>query len=206
MFKRVLVLSPHTDDGELGCGGAIAKFIREGKEVFHIAFSDGRPVIDPAILLPEFNQSNKILGVFSGNTVVEKFEIRNFEKDRQEILDKMINIQKNWNPDLVFLPSTKDLHQDHMTISREGLRAFKLSSTILGYEDPWNNLMFETSCFIGLLEEDLQKKLQALGCYKSQVDRYYFSEEFLRSLVIVRGTQIGIPYAEAFEVLRWVIK
>jgi LmbE family N-acetylglucosaminyl deacetylase len=206
MFKRVLVLSPHTDDGELGCGGAIAKFIREGKEVFHIAFSDGRPVIDPAILLPEFNQSNKILGVFSGNTVVEKFEIRNFEKDRQEILDKMINIQKNWNPDLVFLPSTKDLHQDHTTISREGLRAFKLSSTILGYEDPWNNLMFETSCFIGLLEEDLQKKLQALGCYKSQVDRYYFSEEFLRSLVIVRGTQIGIPYAEAFEVLRWVIK
>ena len=33
--KKILVLAPHTDDAEFGCGGAIAKFIKEGKEVQH---------------------------------------------------------------------------------------------------------------------------------------------------------------------------
>ena len=204
MFERILILSPHTDDGELGSGGCISKFIREGREVFHAVFSDGRPIAETSILLKEFQDSSKILGLLSENLIVEKFEMRNFEKDRQEILDKMIYLQKNLKPDLVFIPSTKDLHQDHMTISREGIRAFKLFSTILGYEEPWNNLMFETSCFIEILEEDLQKKLQALDCYKSQQNRYYFSDEFICSLAFTRGTQIKTRYAETFEVLRWI--
>ena len=38
-FDRVLVLAPHTDDGELGCGGSIAKFLEQGKEVYYAAFS-----------------------------------------------------------------------------------------------------------------------------------------------------------------------
>lgn len=205
MFNRILVLSPHTDDGELGCGGSIAKFIRKGKTVFHIVFSDGRPIAESKVLIEEFEQSNKILGISFGNVIIEKFEIRNFSKDRQAILDRMIVMKKYLEPDLVFLPSTKDLHQDHMTISMEGLRAFKLS-TVLGYEEPWNNLSFDTSCFISILEEDLLKKLQALNCYKSQKNRYYFSEETIRSLALVRGTQIATQYAETFEVLRWVMR
>ena len=41
-MNKILVLAPHTDDGEIGCGGAIAKFIEEKKEVFYVAFSIAR--------------------------------------------------------------------------------------------------------------------------------------------------------------------
>ena len=33
-----MILAPHTDDGELGGGGTIAKLSAEGKEVFYVAF------------------------------------------------------------------------------------------------------------------------------------------------------------------------
>src|SRR6185503_5079417 len=37
--QRVLVMSPHTDDAELGCGGTMARWIEEGAEVYEAAFS-----------------------------------------------------------------------------------------------------------------------------------------------------------------------
>ena len=136
---------------------------------------------------------------------VKKFEVRCFERDRQEILEIMVELGRQIQPDLIFLPSPRDLHQDHMTIAMEGLRAFKLTATILAYEMPWNNLTFNTTCFVSLTEGHLQKKVDALRCYKSQAGRFYASEEFVRSLAITRGTQIGAKYAETFEVLRWII-
>jgi LmbE family N-acetylglucosaminyl deacetylase len=204
MFSRILVLSPHADDGILGCGGSIAKFIREGKEVSCMIFSDGRPVINPSVILPEIRSSYQTLGIYS-NILVEEFDTRTFDKDRQAILDRMIYVEKEIRPDCVFLPSTQDLHQDHVTICREALRAFKFSS-LLGFEEPWNNLKFETRCFIQLLEEDIIKKACALRNCTSQQNRYYFSKEFSRSLACVRGTQISTQYAETFEVLRWIVR
>ena len=97
-----------------------------------------------------------------------------------------------------------DLHQDHSTIAMEGLRAFK-RTTILSYELPWNNLNFSTQGFVIVSEAHLKKKTTALSCYESQHHRYYMSEEFIKSLAITRGTQIGQKYAEAFEVVRWMI-
>jgi LmbE family N-acetylglucosaminyl deacetylase len=206
MFKRILILSPHTDDAELGCGGSIAKFMREEMKVFLMVFSDGRPIGEPGVLLSEFHKSRDVFGISPINIAVGEFEMRNFERDRQLILDEMIRVRDRYGPDLVFLPSSKDSHQDHATVSREGLRAFKNCSTILGYEEPWNNFLFETSCFIEISVVDLEKKLRALRCYDSQKSRYYFSEEFVRSLALVRGTQIKTKYAETFEVLRWVMR
>jgi len=47
MFNRILVLAPHTDDGEFGCGGSIARFIEEKKEVFYVAFSAVEELVPP---------------------------------------------------------------------------------------------------------------------------------------------------------------
>ena len=107
-------------------------------------------------------------------------------------------------PEMVFLPSVNDTHQDHKTIAQEGFRAFK-RTTMLGYEIPWNNLDFRTSCFIELSEENLEKKIEALSKYESQKHRTYANKEFLRSLAITRGVQVGKCYAETFEVARWVM-
>jgi len=206
---RILILAPHTDDGEFGCGGTISKLIELGKKVHYIAFSDCEKSLEPGLapdsLIKELMCATKKLGIPEKNVEVKKFEVRCFERDRQDVLEDLVYINKHIKPDIVFLPSPKDLHQDHNTIAMEGLRAFKLSSSILGYEVPWNNLSFNTTCFVRLTEENIQKKIDALKCYESQTNRYYASDQFIKSLAITRGTQIGAQYAETFEVLRWII-
>jgi len=116
----------------------------------------------------------------------------------------MIELNRRYQPDMVFLPSGNDTHQDHQIIAQEGFRAFK-RTTMLGYEVPWNNLDFRTSCFVDLSEENLMAKIRAVGTYESQKHRDYASAEFIRSLALTRGVQIGKRYAESFEVVRCVI-
>jgi LmbE family N-acetylglucosaminyl deacetylase len=112
-------------------------------------------------------------------------------------------LKSELDPQVVFLPSLNDTHQDHEVVSREGFRAFK-SASMLGYELPWNNLTFETNFFVTLQEAHIEKKIEALKCYQSQQGRAYSSPEFVRSLAITRGTQIGSRYAEVFQAIRWV--
>ena len=136
MFSRVLILAPHTDDGELGCGGTIARFIEEGKEVYYAAFSVAEKSVPEGfpknILEIEVRKAMKILGVSESNLLIYKYEVRTFSYHRQEILEDIISLRKELQPDLVFIPSPNDLHQDHKVIAEEGIRAFK-KSTILGY-------------------------------------------------------------------------
>ena len=209
MFDKILILAPHTDDGEFGCGASIAKFIEEGTNVFYAAFSlaeESVPSKFPRnILEKEVKAATKKLGIKPQNLLLFKYSVRHFAYKRQEILEDLVKLNKKIKPDLVFMPCLQDLHQDHSTIAIEGLRAFKKTS-ILGYEIPWNNINFATQCFIIFKEMHFKKKLNALDCYNSQKSKSYASEEFIRSLAITRGTQIGQKYAEVFEVMRWIIK
>lgn len=208
MSKTILVLAPHTDDGEFGCGGTIAKHIARGDRVVYAAFSAAEQSVLPHlprdILRTEVRLATARLGVKDEDCLVFDFEVRRFPELRQSILDKMIALNRDYAPDIVFLPSVNDTHQDHQTIALEGFRAFK-RTTMLGYEVPWNNLDFRTSCFVELSDDDLESKVSAVQMYASQQHRTYASVEFIRSLAMTRGVQIGKRYAEAFEVVRWVI-
>ncbi len=207
-MKRILVLAPHTDDGEFGCGGTINKLIEEGNEVYYAAFSAcERSVLDefPSdILITEVKAATKVLGIKPEHLFLFKYDVRTFNFHRQEILDDIIKLRTKIKPDLVFIPSLNDLHQDHKTIADEALRAFKFTS-ILSYEMPWNNISFKTSCFYKLTNKQLQVKIEALKKYKSQAHRPYANEDFIKSLATVRGIQVNTKYAETFEVLRWII-
>ena len=207
-FNRILVLAPHTDDGEFGCGGSIARFIEEGKGVFYVVFSTAEESVPEGypknILELEVKEATKILGIDPNNLIVYKYQVRKLNYVRQEVLEELVKIKKDINPDLVFIPSPNDLHQDHYTVAMEGMRAFKQVS-LLGYEIPWNNITFHTQAFINLEERHIIKKMEALKAYKSQQNRFYANEEFIRSLAITRGTQISVKYAETFEVIRCVI-
>ena len=207
--KKILVLAPHTDDAELGCGGTIAKFIEAGKEVFWAVFSKASVPkqfsSNSNIVLKELKQSAKILGVSSQNLIIYKYPTRHLPEYRQSILEKMLKLKERINPDIVFMPSLNDIHQDHLTIAQEGLRAFK-HITILGYEDPWNNLTFNTTSFIHLEKRHVEKKAMAIEKYKSQSHRLYVSKDFVESLAHARGIQIGTQYAEAFETTRFIVK
>jgi LmbE family N-acetylglucosaminyl deacetylase len=208
-LDSILVLAPHTDDGEFGCGGTMAKFVAEGKDVWYVAFSAAEKSVPDEfprdILRKEVIDAMAVIGVPEEHQIILSYPVREFPLHRQDILDDMINLGEKIKPDVVFLPSTYDTHQDHQTIAQEGFRAFK-RITMLGYEIPWNNLTFPTQTFVFLEEEYINKKIQALKCYLSQQDRFYASEDFIRSLARTRGTQIGTKYGEVFELIRWVIK
>lgn len=209
MFEKILILAPHTDDGEFGCGGTIAKFIEEGKQIYYAAFSLAEKSVPEGfpknILEKEVRNAVKILGIQEKNLLLYKYEVRTFPLHRQEILEDLVALQRTINPDLILMPSLDDIHQDHHTIAEEGLRAFRTAS-ILGYEIPWNNVSFKTLSFIFLEERHINKKIEALKCYKSQMHKNYINEQFIKSLAMARGTQIKEKFAEAFEVIRWIIR
>ena len=206
-FKNIYVLAPHTDDGELGAGGTISKLIEVGANVFYAAFSTAEESV-PAhlpkdILKTEVKAATKKLGIKKENLRIYNYRVRNLNYKRQDILEDLIKLRTEIKPDLILMPSLNDIHQDHLTIAQEGLRAFK-SSTILGYELIWNNLTFNTTSFIKLEERHINNKFDALQEYKSQKNRDYMSKEFIFSLAKTRGVQIGQKYAEAFEVVRLI--
>lgn len=206
-FTKILVIAPHTDDGEFGCGGSIAKLIEGGTEIYYAAFSLAEESVPPPfpkdILETEVKAATRVLGIKPDSLLLFKYQVRHFATHRQSILEDLVKLNQDLKPDLVFMPSLHDLHQDHSTISTEGLRAFKKTS-ILAYEMPWNNINFSTQSFIRLSDEHIEKKVRALDCYDSQKSKNYASGDFIRSLAYTRGTQIGVKYAEAFEVIRWI--
>jgi LmbE family N-acetylglucosaminyl deacetylase len=157
------------------------------------------------VLEKEWRVATACLGIRPECLLLFPFRVRHFPQYRQDILEQLVLIRKRIQPDVVFLPSSTDIHQDHRVIAEEGLRAFK-HSTVLGYELPMNTISFHHACFIRLEERHLVAKIESLMCYESQAFRSYRNEEFLRGLARVRGIQINANYAEAFEVLRWVLK
>ena len=203
--ENILVLAPHTDDGELGLGGTISKFIEQGKNVVYAAFSTAEQSVPEGfpkdILKTEVKEATLKLGIKKENLLVYNYEVRKLNYARQEILEELIKIRKMMHFDMVFIPSLHDIHQDHTTIAQEGLRAFK-NTTLLGYELIWNNLTFNTQCFVKLEERHVKAKIEALKKYESQGLRDYLSEDFIFSLAKARGVQVGSKYAEAFEVVR----
>ena len=140
--ERALVLAPHTDDGEFGCGGTMARLVEAGADVRYVAFSiatrslpEGFP---PDTLAREVREATAELGIPAENLTVHDFDVRTFPEHRQEILELLIELWNDWRPTSSSSRPVHDVHQDHQTIADEGLRAFK-RTTILGYEIPWNN-------------------------------------------------------------------
>ncbi len=203
--NKILILAPHTDDGEIGCGGLISKLKRLGKNITYVAFStceDSLPSNLPKNTLEiEVRNATKVLGV--DNLIIHNFKVRHFPKYRQEILEILVELNKTLNPDLVLLPMSTDTHQDHKTIYEEGVRAFK-KNNVLGYELIWNNLTLNNQLFVKLDEIDILTKINSINEYKSQKFRSYIDDEFIKSLAIVRGKQINHNFCETFEIIRMI--
>ncbi len=206
-MKKILVLAPHTDDAELGCGGTMARFHSEGDEMYVAAFSTARASLpdgaNPDMLKDEFLASMEILGIPRNRLHVYDYQVRMLSYHRQEVLEEMVKLRSAIQPDLVLLPSGSDVHQDHQVVFNEGLRAFKQTS-IWGYELPWNHVSFNTQAFVTLSQAHIDMKWKMMSTYESQFQkqRAYFTKEFIEGLARVRGVQVNETFAEAFEVIR----
>jgi len=201
--NRVLVVSAHTDDMELGAGGTVRQLRNSGVHVTSLVFSDCRKSVDTTkfpedVLAKECEVAAKHLGV--EDLTIHQFPVREFPTHRQDILETIYSVRKEHKYDLVFTHWAGDLHQDHRVVADETNRAFmKTNTTVLAYEVPGNCPGFTPQVFIPMTEEEVKMKVEMLQSYKSQVaKRGYFEINAIKSLMGYQGNHVGAPYAEAF--------
>ena len=208
---KILVLSPHTDDAELGCGGTIVKQLENGNEIFWMVFSTAEESLSTDFskdtLKKEYYNVITELNLNDDNCQIFDFKVRNLHRYRQDILESLVKIKNEFRPQLVMGPSLNDVHQDHQVVANEMVRAFKTTTSIICYELPWNHITFNTQMFSILNKSHIDRKFKILNNYKSQIDKGkpYFSKEFIYGLASARGVQCNSDCAEAFEVVRWIL-
>jgi LmbE family N-acetylglucosaminyl deacetylase len=207
--KRALFLAPHADDVEWGAGGLASRLVAEGVEVHELVFSIARESVPAGfpsdVLARELREAAAELGIQDERVRVLDLPVRKFPALRQVIREELVATKRALDPDLVLVHASTDLHQDHGTVHAEAVRAFK-DATILGYELPWNAIEFRAQAIVRLEPRDLERKLKALARYASQRHRSYMDPELVRGLARVRGEAIKEACAEAFEVVRWVVR
>lgn len=198
--SRVLFVGAHPDDIELGCGALIHHIIQQA-ELMCVTLSNNKKNPDLKSIEDEHHQAMRILGVPDKNVVVGEFETRRFPQARQEILEYFINLNKTFQPDIVFVHTKADIHQDHGTITEEALRAFR-GTTVLGYDVIRSSYGFFPSFLVEVDESDVQAKLDALACYHTYANRYYFDPDVTRATLIRNGALAERKFAEGFDILR----
>lgn len=200
--RKVLFLGAHPDDIELGCGALLSN-IAGRAEIRCVTLSDNQN--NPALVgLPEEHYASMaILGLGKDSVVIEKFETRNFPRDRQQILEYLYDLNRRFQPELVFVHTQADIHQDHKVVTEEALRAFR-GISVLGFDVLRSSYGFFPHFLAEVSQEDVERKLDALSAYETYGDRYYFNPETIRSTLVRHGALAERPYAEGFDILRIV--
>ena len=198
----MLFIGAHPDDVELGAGALIHN-IRGQCEILCVTFSDNQknPMLQHVV--EEHRASMAVLGVSPKDDLIESFETRKFPDMRQEVLEYLLKLRRDFNPEIIFCHSQNDLHQDHNVITQEALRAYR-GLTVLGFDVVRSSYNFFPHFFVEVTEEDVDKKIEALLKYKTYQDKYYFNSELLRATMVRHGALAEKPFAEGFDILRVV--
>jgi N-acetylglucosamine malate deacetylase 1 len=200
--KKILFLGAHPDDIELGCGALIANQTNSA-EIICATLSDNQknPLLNNVVA--EHFASMDILGVKKENVILGSFETRRFLQLRQEILEFLITLNKDHAPDVVFVHTQADLHQDHNAVTQEALRAFR-GTSVFGYDVIRSSQGFFPTFLVEVTGSDLDRKVNSLAVYKTYADKYYFTPELTKAILIRNGALCERKYAEGFDILRIV--
>lgn len=200
--RSLLFIGAHPDDIELGCGALIAD-LAGLTDVHCMTFSDNQKNPDLKHLVEEHRASMRTLGLRDEQVELGQFETRRFPDFRQEILEKMLALRKQYQPEIVFVHTSQDIHQDHVTLTQEALRAFR-GTTVLGYDVLRSSYGFFPHFLAEVSPEALEKKVAALAEYKTYAGRYYFSPDIIRATAIRHGALAERKLAEGFDIIRIV--
>lgn len=200
--KKVAFIGAHPDDIELGCGALIPQITSQA-ETFCLTLSDNQKNPHLKNLIEEHHHSMDILGVQEDHIIVGDFETRRFPHFRQEILEYLIQFNRAQKPDIIFVHTKADIHQDHGTVTAEALRAFR-GTTVLGFDVIRSSRGFFPSFLVQVSEKDVQRKLDSLAAYHTYADKYYFKPEVTRATLVRHGALAELPYAEGFDILRMI--
>ena len=217
--KKIMVVSPHPDDETLGAGGTITKLIDQGHEVMILTVSGHLPPLysreDYEVTLKEAYEAYKVLGI-SDSVFLEIPATMIGEQPVHVLNSKVTSIMKEFEPNIVLCPFP-DRHIDHRLIFESCMVATrpvgfgKKIEMVTAYETlsetHWNAPYVEpnfTQNLVVNIDKYLEKKIEALQCFKSQISEKEGprSLEAVKSLARFRGSQAGFEYGEAFYIIR----
>lgn len=202
--QNVLAISAHGDDALVCAGGTLKRLADEGNEVTHLTLSlsavSQLPDYSPDDYWRELDAACAVLGV--EHEVVD-YPTRRFPECRDELREELFTACSGF--DLIFTHSPTDTHQDHRVVGEEVSRVAPKYATILGYDMPWSARSVPTAYFT-INHPEIWAKIDALAKLKSQIAKNpeYLSIDAVESLALVRGLACGSPFAEAFDMLRYV--
>jgi len=194
---RVLCVGAHCDDIEVGCGGTILHHMDQGDIVVCLVMSGSVKRTREAI------EAGKTLGVRRNNYYVKHFADTMIPSSL-EAIKTIEEVIERTRPDRVYTHTIKDTHQDHRNTGLATLSAARNVSQILFYQSALpKSWAFNPNYYVDI-SKHIDRKIQAIKLFKSQLDKWYMRHEVLRSMAAFRGVEIGTSYAEAFEVYKFL--
>jgi LmbE family N-acetylglucosaminyl deacetylase len=196
---RVLCLGAHSDDIEIGCGGAILSLLERHDNVLVCwrVFSANEERAGEA----RKSAAAFLAGAREKDVVVKDFRDGYFPFLGAQIKDDFEALKRGFNPDIIFTHHRDDRHQDHRLISDLTWNTFR-DHLILEYEIPkYDGDLGHPNFFVPLEESVCSRKIQTiLDSFRSQSRRQWFDEQTFLAILRLRGMEANSPtrFAEAF--------
>jgi len=211
---KIVAIGAHPDDIELACGGTLASAVEKGHDVTMVVVTGNSSIDHNGNSIRTENEAGEEQINAAKRLGISKVEIFGFEdmsvpysKKLVSRLDKILNEIK---PDITFTHFVFDTHQDHIRTAQSTLSAARKQNTILLYE-PINPsgrgyMPFHAQVYFDI-SNTIEQKIDSLKEHKSQYKRYGDSWiDGVRARAKFRGFELGIEYAECFELVRMEVK
>lgn len=220
-MATVLVIATHPDDEVLGCGGVMARHADRGDQVHALVVTRGAPDVFHHEFVEqvrrEFREAQEVLGTTG-------FQFLDFPAPKldsvagYELASSIGQVIRSLQPQVVYLPHRGDIHADHQAVFQATLVAARPINdcpvrTLLCYETlsetewaaPFGDNAFMPTVFVDITET-LDRKLQAMACYHSQLKEppHSRSLQALEAQARLRGATVGLAAAEAFVQIRHI--
>ncbi len=202
---RVLALGAHSDDIEIGAGGAILSWIASGAEVtidWCALSAPGERADEARASANEFLAGAKQAEIHLG-----EFRDGYFPAERTAVKDWVEGLKRLEKPDVVLCHQRNDAHQDHRMVCELAWNTFR-DHLILEYEIPkWDGDLGQPNIYVPLSEEVLARKIELLHKhFGTQRSKAWFDDETFRGLARLRGIECRERYAEAFFARKLLLK
>ena len=215
---KIMVISPHPDDETLGAGGSLLKLKHLGNKIYWLNITDANSGggYDNAFLEKRKIQIERIEKYFGFSDFINlKFPPTELNDNiKGELIKAIGEAFDKVKPDCIILPDYNDAHSDHKytfeaanacsKIFRRGyikriLTMEIISETNFGMPQD----VFKPNLYIDITDY-FDKKAEALSIYDTEFGQMPFprSIEAIKAQAVIRGTEAGVLYAEAFRVIK----